>query len=245
MITFDVMTLFPEWIETYCQSSILGRAQKNGLLQVNTVNPRQFTTDAHHTVDDAPYGGGAGMVMMCQPIMDAFRSIELKANRKVLLTSPVGKPFHQDTAKALSHCEQVVILCGHYEGIDERIKALIPEIEPVSIGDFVLTGGELAALCMIDTITRLRPGVLGTDSSSEEESFSEHLLEYPHYTRPQVFEDIAVPDVLLSGNHAKIAQWRRKMSLLRTMFYRPDLIQMETLSPSDQKLLNEIQAEGI
>jgi tRNA (guanine37-N1)-methyltransferase len=223
-LQFSVITLFPALIETYCAASIMGRAQASGVIRVNTVNPRSFTTDAHHKVDDAPYGGGPGMVMMCKPVMDAYDSLApLPEKTRVLLMSPVGVPFTQAKAQEFSEAEQIVILCGHYEGIDARVESLIPNLEHICVGDFVLTGGELAALTVIDATTRLLPGALGKDHSAEEESFSNGLLEYPQYTRPAEFEGMKVPDVLLSGNHAEIARWRYQMSEARTRQYRPDL----------------------
>jgi tRNA (guanine37-N1)-methyltransferase len=246
MLHFSVMTLFPQWIETYCQSSILGRAQSAGIMAVQTVNPRDFTTDVHHKVDDAPYGGGVGMVMMCAPIMAAYESIQpLATKRRVLMMSPLGKRFAQEQARDFSDQEQIVIFCGHYEGIDARIETLIPNVELVSIGDFVLTGGELAALSIIDATTRLLPGALGKDESSQDESFVGDLLEYPQYTRPAEFQGIKVPDILLSGNHESIARWRRKMSLNNTRRYRPDLLEKAHLSPLDKALLAEINDEDL
>lgn len=242
---YSIITLFPEMIEHYCSLSIVGRAQKAGIIQVKTVNPRDFTTDAHHKVDDAPYGGGAGMVMMCKPVMDAYDSLmPLPPQSRVLMTSPVGRPFTQQTARSYSRLQHLVILCGHYEGFDARIQSLIPGIEPVSLGDFVLTGGELAALCIIDATARLLPGTLGKDESSLEESFEQGLLEYPQYTRPPEFRGLEVPPILLSGNHAAIARWRRKMSLWNTQRYRPDLLAKVPLSECDWQLLAEARLEA-
>jgi tRNA (guanine37-N1)-methyltransferase len=246
MLQFSVLTLFPKWIEQYCGASILGRAQAAGVMSVKTVNPRSFTTDVHHKVDDAPYGGGAGMVMMCKPILDAYESLlPLPEKTAVLLTSPVGKPFTQEKAKALSEYDHVVILCGHYEGIDARVQALIPQMEPVCVGDFVLTGGELAALCIIDATSRLLPGALGKDASTYEESFVDGLLEYPHYTRPAEFQGLGVPKVLLSGNHAEIERWRRKMALKNTQRYRPDLLENRPLPQQDRELLAELEQDTL
>lgn len=215
MMKFDIITLFPEIISNYCSYSIVGRAQKQESISVNTVNPRDFTHDTHKKVDDTPYGGGAGMVLMCKPFYDAFESIERTENSSVLLLTPQGKPFEQSKAEQLAKNDQITMICGHYEGFDERIRQL-PDVEEVSLGDFVLTGGELASLCIIDAVTRLLPGTLGKDESAFEESFSEGLLEYPHYTRPYEFRGMKVPDVLLSGHHKKIEQWRQEQSLLRT-----------------------------
>ncbi|NLF82508.1 MAG: tRNA (guanosine(37)-N1)-methyltransferase TrmD [Candidatus Gastranaerophilales bacterium] len=220
---FDVITLFPDIISNYCSFSIPGRAQREGIITVNTVNPRDFTHDVHKKVDDTPYGGGAGMVLMCQPFYDAYESIEQAENSLQILLSPQGNVFNQAMAKDFSKKDQIIMMCGHYEGFDERIR-MIPNIIEVSIGDFVLTGGELPALCIIDAVMRLIPGALGKDESALEESFSEGLLEYPHYTRPYDFRGMKVPDILLSGNHKEIAKWRREQALFRTTQKRPDLI---------------------
>lgn len=220
---FDVITLFPDIISNYCSFSIPGRAQREGIITVNTVNPRDFAHDVHKKVDDTPYGGGAGMVLMCQPFYDAYESIEQAENSLQILLSPQGNVFNQAMAKDFSKKDQIIMMCGHYEGFDERIR-MIPNIIEVSIGDFVLTGGELPALCIIDAVMRLIPGALGKDESALEESFSEGLLEYPHYTRPYDFRGMKVPDILLSGNHKEIAKWRREQALLRTTQKRPDLI---------------------
>jgi tRNA (guanine37-N1)-methyltransferase len=219
---FDVITLFPDIISNYCSFSIPGRAQREGIIAVNTVNPRDFTHDVHKKVDDTPYGGGAGMVLMCPPFYDAYESIAQAENSVSILLTPQGKVFNQAMAMDFSKNDQIIMMCGHYEGFDERIR-MIPNIVEVSIGDFILTGGELPALCIIDAVTRLIPGTLGKDESTLEESFSEGLLEYPHYTRPYDFRGMKVPDILLSGNHKEIAKWRREQSLLRTAQKRPDL----------------------
>jgi len=220
---FDIITLFPEMIETYCSFSIVGRAKKQEIISVNTVNPRDFTHDVHKKVDDTPYGGGAGMVLMCKPFYDAFESVERLENSAVIVLTPQGKPFDQKKAAQLAGKAQITMICGHYEGFDERIRQL-PGVEEVSLGDFVLTGGELASLCIVDAVTRLIPGTLGKDKSALEESFSEGLLEYPHYTRPYEFRGMKVPDVLLSGNHKEIAKWRQEQALKRTQQKRPDLL---------------------
>jgi len=220
---YDVITLFPEIITHYCSFSIPGRAVKQGVITVNTINPRDFTHDVHKKVDDTPYGGGAGMVLMCEPFYDAFESAEKLENYAAILLTPQGQPFNQEKAEELAQKDQIILMCGHYEGFDERIRAL-PGITEVSIGDFVLTGGELPALCIIDAVTRLIPGVLGKDESAYEESFTGGLLEYPHYTRPYDFRGMKVPEVLLSGNHKKIAEWRREQAIKRTQEKRPDLL---------------------
>jgi len=207
----------------YMSTSIMGRACEKGLIRINPINPRDFTSDPHQTVDDSPYGGGPGMVLRCEPLMKAYRSLGVSG--RTLMTSPMGKPLTQSFAKQLTESDPVTIICGHYEGIDARIMDLIPDLELVSLGNFILTGGELAAMAIIDATTRLLPSVLGKDESSEEESFSDGLLEYPHYTRPQEFEGRSVPEVLLSGNHAEIARWRKQMALENTQKYRPDLLE--------------------
>ncbi len=244
---FSVITLFPELIAQYCRTSIIGRAVNAGKIQFETVNPRAFTQDVHRKVDDAPYGGGPGMVMMCQPVMDAYESLlPLPANTKVLMTSPLGQPFNQAKAQDFARHEQLVILCGHYEGIDFRVNELIPSLELVSVGDFVMTGGELAALCIIDATARLLPGVLGKDASAVEESFSGGVLEYPHYTRPAVYRGLEAPPVLLSGNHAAIAQWRREMALRHTLAYRPDMLAQANLTEKERAWLEtQMRAQGL
>jgi tRNA (guanine37-N1)-methyltransferase len=243
---FDVITLFPELIETYCSSSIIGRAGKNNIISISTVNPRDFTHDRHKTVDDTPYGGGAGMVLMCDPIFSAVESVKKEENSVLVLLTPQGKPFNQDMANDFSTKDQIILMCGHYEGFDERIREGLNPVE-VSIGDFVLTGGELASLCIIDSVTRLLPGALGKDESASEDTFSSGLLEYPHYTRPPEYRGMRVPEILLSGNHQEIAKWRRKQSILRTMNKRPDLFPKfldKGLSKEDKKLSDEIKNLG-
>lgn len=230
MLSFYPITLFPELITPYCEASILGRAQQQGAIRVIPCNPRDFTTNKHKKVDDVPYGGGAGMVLQCQPLLDAYRYLEAtysltRENSRVLITTPAGPVFKQAYAKHLSTAEHMVIFCGHYEGFDERIYSLIPHLERVSVGDFVLTGGELAALAIIDAVARLVPGAVGKFESVEADSFySGNLLDHPHYTRPPVYEGLAVPDVLQSGNHQAIAQWRQQQALEQTRRFRPDLL---------------------
>jgi len=223
---FSILTLFPEVIQAYANASIMGRAARSGVISVEAVNIRDFSADPHHKVDDSPFGGGSGMVMACQPVESAFESLlPLQEPARVLLTTPTGRRFDHGMAVELSQCSQLVMLCGHYEGFDERIKLLIPRIEEVSLGDFVLTGGELPALCIADAVTRLLPGAVQKFSSVEADSFYDGLLDYPHYTRPAEYKNLKVPDVLLSGNHAAIAQWRREQSLQKTRQLRPDLLQ--------------------
>lgn len=232
-----VLTLFPEMITQTLSHSILGRAQKDGLIEVNAINIRDFAGNKHMRVDDYPYGGGAGLVMQPQPIYDAYKSIEEKTNgARVIFMTPQGRPFTQKIAEELSQEDNLIFLCGHYEGIDERV---IDEIvtDEISLGDFVLTGGELAAITMIDALARLVPGVLGKVESFEDESFSEGLLEYPQYTRPPVFLEKEVPDVLLSGHHGNVAKWRRAQALIRTAKKRPDLLKTATLTKNDKKVL--------
>lgn len=239
MKQFFVLTLFPEMIEQTLSHSIMGRAQRDGYIQVEAINIRDFTLNKQKHVDDYPYGGGAGMVMQAQPIYDAYQSIAEKAKgARVVYMTPQGRPFTQRIAEELSKEENLVFLCGHYEGIDERI---IEEIvtDEISLGDFVLTGGELAAITIIDAVSRLVPGVLGKEDSFADESFSDGLLEYPQYTRPPVFHGKAVPEILLSGHHANIDKWRREQSLLRTAEKRPDLLEKAELTEKERRFLAE------
>jgi tRNA (guanine37-N1)-methyltransferase len=239
---YDVITLFPEIIDFYCSSSILGRAKKQKLLEVNTINPRDYTKDKHRKVDDTPYGGGAGMVLKCEPFFAAYESIKTIPDSTTILLTPQGKTFNQKTAEELSLKKQLILICGHYEGFDERIRTGIDLIE-ISIGDFVLTGGELAALSIIDATARLIPSVLGKDESSHDDTFSEGLLEYPHYTKPADFRNMLVPEVLLSGNHKEIEKWRHREAILRTYNNRPDLFKIfieQNLSKEDKKTINEL-----
>ena len=219
---FDVLTLFPEMIENACSHSILKRAIEAGVICINTVNPRDFTLDKHNKVDDTPYGGGAGMVLMAQPYVDAYESLEKIENSVTLMMTPQGEPFNNEMGRELSNYNQIIILCGHYEGYDERIREIIKPKE-VSIGDFVLTGGELPALCIIDSVSRKLDGALGKIESMEEDSFENGLLEYPHYTKPREYRGLVVPEVLLNGNHALIEQFRKEQQIERTRLRRPDL----------------------
>ena len=241
MKNFYVLTLFPEMIDGTLSHSITGRAIKEGIINVEAVNIRDFTTNKHRHVDDYPYGGGAGMVMQPQPIYDAYKSIEEKTGKaRVLYMSPQGRRFDQKMAEELAKEDNLVLLCGHYEGVDERI---IEEIvtDEVSIGDFVLTGGELAAITIIDTVSRLVPGVLGKEESFENESFSDGLLEYPQYTRPPEFMGRKVPEVLLSGHHANIEKWRREQSIIRTYNKRPDLLESALLTEKEKKFIEKLE----
>lgn len=219
---FDVMTLFPEMIESYCGFSILKRAVDSGVISVNTVNPRDFTLDKHKKVDDTPYGGGAGMVLMAQPYVDAYESIERKENSITVMLSPQGEPLCDSLVNKLAGYEQIIMMCGHYEGFDERIRDIIKPKE-ISIGDFVLTGGELPALCLMDAVSRKVEGTLGKIASADEDSFSNGLIEYPHYTKPREYRGLKVPEVLLNGNHKEIAEFRLQQSIERTKQKRPDL----------------------
>lgn len=221
---FDVLTLFPEMIENHCKYSILKRAVENKILSVNTVNPRDYTLVKHKKVDDTPYGGGAGMVLMAQPYVDAYESLEKSENSITVMLSPQGEPLNDTIVNELATYEQIVMLCGHYEGFDERIREIIKPRE-ISIGDFVLTGGELPALCLIDAVSRKIEGTLGKIESADEDSFSNGLLEYPHYTKPREYRGISVPEVLLNGNHKDINEFRYQESLKRTKLKRPDLYQ--------------------
>lgn len=219
---FEVVTLFPDIIESYCNVSIMKRARDNGIFSLNTINPRNYTLDKHKKVDDTPYGGGAGMVLAPQPYVDAYDSILKSSNSITVMLSPQGKPLSEDLVKYLADFEQIIMLCGHYEGFDERIREIINPME-ISIGDFVLTGGELPALCLIDAVSRKLEGTLGKIESAEEDSFSNGLLEYPQYTKPRDFRGYKVPEVLLNGNHKEINEFRYNQQLERTKLRRPDL----------------------
>ena len=219
---FDVLTLFPEMVENYCGYSILKRAVDKDILSVNAINPRDFTLDKHKKVDDTPYGGGAGMVLMAQPYVDAYESIKKCENSITVMLSPQGEPLTDSLVNNLVQFDQIIMLCGHYEGFDERIREIIKPKE-ISIGDFVLTGGELPALCLIDAVSRKIEGTLGKIESADEDSFSNGLIEYPHYTKPREYRGLRVPEVLLNGNHKEINEFRFQQSLERTRIKRPDL----------------------
>lgn len=244
MMKYHVLTLFPEIIEQGLSSSIIGRATEKGLLQVEAINIRDYSTNKHHKVDDYPYGGGAGMVMQAGPVYDAYEDLVQKLGKKprVIYLTPQGKVFNQKMAEEFAKEEDLVFLCGHYEGIDERVLERIVT-DYVSIGDYVLTGGELPSMVMIDCISRLVPGVLNNDVSADIESFHDNLLEYPQYTRPDTFLGMKVPDVLLSGNHGKIEQWRREQSIKRTLERRPDLLEDANLSKKELEYLKRLQQE--
>ena len=237
---FDVLTLFPDMFTSYLKEGILGRAVERGLVDVALLNIRDFATGPHRTVDDRPYGGGEGMVMKAGPIFRALESVErLEGRGPVVLFSPQGKTFTQDMAWDMVEWKQLIFVCGRYEGVDERVRSTCIDME-LSIGDYVLNGGELAAMVVIEAVSRLIPDVLGGERSNLEDSFENGLLEYPHYTRPRVFKDLEVPPVLLSGDHEKIRLWRKKQSLKRTRARRADLFQKAELSPEDKAILEEL-----
>lgn len=241
MMKIDVLSLFPEMLQGVVGASILLRAQQAGIVDIALTNFRDFSTDRHRTVDDYPYGGGAGMVLKAEPV---FRAVENVLERRyashsephsarVILLSPQGKPFTQQMAEQLATAEHLLLICGHYEGFDERIREHLATDE-ISVGDYVLTGGELPALLIIDAVVRLLPGVLGNQESAPGDSFSDGLLEFPQYTRPEDFRGLRVPEVLLSGHHQKIAQWRRRQSIERTCRRRPDLLEKAHLTPEER-----------
>lgn len=236
----DVLTLFPEMFEAVLGTSIIGRAQEKGIFELRYHNLRDFSEDKNRRVDDYPYGGGLGMVMQCQPIFSAVDQIkpQLAGEPYIIMMSPQGKPFNQAKAAELNGHDNIIIICGHYEGIDERVTEGLVD-EEISIGDFVLTGGEIAAMAVIDAVCRLRPGVLREDESHVIESFSEGLLEFPQYTRPEVFNGMAVPEVLMSGHHKNIEKWRRQQSLVRTLRKRPELMENVFLEKEDMKLIQK------
>lgn len=233
---FDILTLFPEVCRQYCQTSILGRAAAAGLIDVRLTDIRDFAHDRHRTVDDAPYGGGNGMVMMAPPLVEALESLPAQPPAPVLLLSPRGRVFDQEAAREYSRLERLILVCGRYEGVDERFRRLKVDQE-LSLGDFVLSGGELAALAVVEAVSRLIPGVLGGEDSAARDSFSDGLLEHPHYTRPPEYRGLGVPEVLTSGNHAAIDRWRREQSLGATRQRRPELLERARLSPEDREFL--------
>jgi len=239
----DILTLFPDLFAHFLKESILGRAIKKELLDIQITNIRSFATGPHRTVDDRPYGGGDGMVLKPGPIYRALQSIERETGKSsVLLLSPQGRTFNQSAAWELSRKEHLILICGHYEGIDERIRTHCVDME-LSIGDYVLSGGELAAMVVVDVVSRLVPNVLGGERSNLEDTFEDGLLEYPHFTRPKVFKDLEVPEVLLSGNHELIRVWRRTESLKRTLERRPDLLYKAKLTEEDRRILAQLQVE--
>ena len=232
----DVLTLFPEAFKSIFDISIIQRAQQKGLLQIVLTNIRDFARDKHRSVDDKPYGGGPGMIMMCQPIFDCIKHVEdadpLKGRR--IMLSPQGKPFSQDLAQQLAQEKRLILIAGRYEGFDDRIRTGLQPFE-ISIGDYVLSGGEIPAMVIVDAVTRLLPGALGHEDSTKQESFTDGLLEYPQYTRPEVFQDLQVPEVLLSGHHANIENWREQQALQRTKQRRPDLVTGHDNEKQEQK----------
>jgi tRNA (guanine37-N1)-methyltransferase len=241
---FDILTLFPNMFSSPFQESILGKAIQKGLVDLRIINIRDFSLDKHQVVDDSPYGGGQGMVMKVEPIARAIEwaRSEDPSSWTIYLT-PQGRPFNQEKARDLSSRSHLVLLCGRYEGVDERVREMFID-EEVSIGDYVLMGGELAAMVMIDAVSRLLPGVLGSDQSAEDDTFTNALLEYPQYTRPFDFRGSSVPEILLSGNHAAVSLWRRKEALRRTAVRRPDLLTKAKLTREDEELLEGIRQGG-
>jgi len=233
---FTILSLFPEFYDSPLSCALMGKAREQGIVDFNLVNPRDFALNKHKSVDDRPYGGGPGMVMSLDPLARALRSIETPG--RILLLSPRGRRLTQSFARELSAEPNLTILCGRYEGIDERLLQLFP-IELVSAGDFVLSGGEAASLCLIESVARLLPGFMGKEESGDEESFSHGLLEYPHYTRPETYEGLTVPDILLGGDHAKVRSWRREQSLLQTLARRPEILADAPLTPQDRTFLAE------
>ncbi len=236
-LKIDVLTLFPGMFAGYFDESIMKRAREKGVLDLSIRNLRDWAVDRHKTVDDAPYGGGAGMVMMVSVIHAAVESLRRKGSHVVLL-SPQGRVFDQELAKRLSRSEHLILISGHYEGVDERVRDLLVD-EEISIGDFVISNGSLAAMLVIDAVVRLLPGAVGDERSVQEDSFYHGLLDYPQYTRPRVFRGLEVPEVLISGDHEKVRRWRRREALRRTLARRPDLLAKATLSDEDRELMRE------
>ena len=245
-MNFYIMTLFPKMVMDGLNTSITGRAVKNGLLSIEALNIRDYAFNKHHSVDDYPYGGGAGMLMQAEPVYQCYEALTEKIKQKkrarVIYLSPQGQTFNQTMAEEFAQEEDLVFLCGHYEGIDERVLEEIVT-DYVSIGDYVLTGGELPAMIMIDCISRLVPGVLHNDVSAEFESFQDNLLEYPQYSRPEVWHDKKVPEVLMSGHHANIEKWRREQSVIRTAKNRPDLLEKAELTQKELELVKSLSEQ--
>jgi tRNA (guanine37-N1)-methyltransferase len=244
---FEVFTLLPEVFPPYLESSILQRARQRRLIDVSVHNIRDFTRDKHHTTDDTPYGGGGGMVMKPEPVFEAVESVLGMSSGQaphipVILLTPQGRVFTQRVAEELARHERIALLCGRYEGVDERIREYLVTDE-ISVGDYVLTGGELPALIIIDAVSRLIPGVLGDPTGAEDDSHSMGLLEYPHYTKPSEFRGWKVPEVLLSGDHGRIEKWRREQALIRTFRKRPDMIEKAELSKEDQKIVERLKSQ--
>ena len=242
-LRINILTIFPEMFAGVFSSSILGRAQEQGLLEIRLTDIRPYSASKHHNTDDYPFGGGAGMVMMAQPIISAMREASaLYPDARRIYLGPRGKKLSTPLARELAREKELILLCGHYEGVDQRALDTCID-EEISVGDYILTGGETAAIVLVDCLSRFVPGVLGSADSPEEESFSDGLLEYPQYTRPRDLDGITVPDVLLNGNHAKIREWRRRQSLAVTARLRPDLLKTAILSDADRKMLKEIEKE--
>ena len=241
---FDVFTLLPDVMTAYLQSSILGKAQETGLIEIVLHNIRDFAIDRHRTTDDEPYGGGGGMVLKPEPVFAAVEKLlgESTEGTPIILLTPQGRVFNQEIARELAEHDRLTLICGRYEGVDERVRSHLATDE-ISIGDYVLTGGELPALVVIDGVARLRPGVLGDDDAAAKDSHARGLLEHPHYTRPASFRGWKVPDVLLSGDHARVAQWRREQSLIRTLIRRPDLLDKAELDEADRILLDKLSED--
>lgn len=242
MMRFDVLTLFPDMFRAVLGDSIIKKATEKGLIELNFIDIRDYTNNKHKKVDDYPYSGGGGMLMAAQPVYDAYQSIVADLDYKPLTIymSPQGKVFNQKMAVDLSKYEHIVLLCGHYEGIDQRVLDMIVDME-ISIGDFVLTGGEIPAMAVIDSVCRMIPGVLASESSYENESHFSGLLEYPQYTRPEEFMGVRIPDVLISGHHAKIDEWKREQSLKNTYLKRPDLLEKAELTKKDIEYIEKIK----
>lgn len=242
MLDIRVITIFPGIFESFMKFGNPGRAIESGLLTFETVDLRNFTEDRHRTTDDYPYGGGTGMIMKPEPIVKAIRSVRESLPRsRVILTTPQGKKLNQEVVQELAAIESVVFVCGRYEGIDERVRNFVDD--EISIGDFILSGGETAVMVILDAVVRLIPGVLGADSRIDGESFYDGLLEYPQYTRPRVFEGLETPDILLEGHHAKIRAWRKKQAMAKTLVLRPDLLKDRFMDNEELELLEEIKAE--
>ena len=239
----DIISLFPELIEAFFQHSIIGRVRAAGLLDLDVTNPRNFTYDRHHMVDDTIYGGGCGMLMKAAPLYAAVEAVRRQVpRRRIIFMGPAGKPFDQAKARELATYDQLILLCGHYEGVDYRVEEDLAD-ETISVGDYILTGGELPAMTVTDAVARMIPGVLGAASGAADDSFYSSLLECPQYTKPAVFRGMAVPEVLRNGDHAKIEKWRRQSSLSRTLDLRPDLLEHCELSPKDVEILNKLKGD--
>lgn len=240
----NILTLFPEWFASPLDAALLGKAREAGLVDFRLLNPRDRTEDRHHTVDDRPYGGGPGMVMMLDPLVKTLRELENDGGAgRIIMLAAAGKPLTQSLARELAKEETLTLVCGRYEGIDARLMDILP-VEQVSVGEAVLNGGEAAAMMLVEAATRLIPGFMGKEESGEDESFSAGLLEYPHFTRPEVFEDVSVPDILRSGDHARIAAWRRRQSLETTLRVRPDMLDEAPLDADDMAYLRDVALDA-